>query len=162
MMPLSPPFPPNSGLVVGAWLSGISSLPAAGMVASSLPRDTAKWASDGFLQYTLIPGSAPVDSGDARTAMVQLDAWAVSIASDGSVNEARPKGKAFTLAELVVEAMTDDVQRERFGRPLTIAANYAPVRVLAAWPLTEPTDVPDDPSNYARVTFDFALKWARL
>lgn len=160
-MTRTPPFPPNAGLVVGAWLAAIPGLPA-GSVASALPRDTSKWVEDGFAQYTLLPGTAAVDSGTARTAMVQLDAWAVALNPDGTTKEARPKGKAFTVAEIVLDAMTDDAQRERFGRPLEIAANYSPVRVLAAWPMTEPTDVPDDPSNYARVTFDFALTWARI
>jgi hypothetical protein len=68
------------------------------MVASSLPRDFTTWADLGFVQYTVIPGLAPVDSGDGRLAMVQIDAWAVQV-SNGTVSEKRPLGRAWRLGE---------------------------------------------------------------
>jgi hypothetical protein len=71
--------------------------------------------------------------------------------------------KATRLAELVTRATEDEIQRAGgFGRPVDMPANYLAARVQAAYPVTEPSEVPDDPSGYGRVTFDLALDWARI
>lgn len=153
--------PPNAGLVALAWLSGIPGLNP-GMVASALPRDVVKWREEGFVQATIIPSAAAVDSGAARVAWIQLDAWAVNADAAGNVSDRRPVARAWRLAELVLRGLEDAEQASRFGRPVALPEAYDGARVLAGWPITEPTDVPDDPSGYARVTFDFALSWARI
>ena len=130
------------------------------MVATSLPRDLSTWADEGFVQVTIVPGGVDVDSGATRSAIAQIDAWGVNVAADGSAQGRPAVFKATRLAELIRRASEDDVQV--FGRPVEMPANYLPARVLAAYPLTDPSPIPDDPSGYGRVTFDFALEWARL
>lgn len=156
------PYLPTSGLVVMSWLGGVDGLNP-GMVATSLPRDRSVWADAGFVQVTILPSAAGVDSGDTRHAYVQIDAWAVRLEANGiDVSPKRPVARAMRLAELIMHGMEDDEQRARFGRPVTLPADYIPARVLAAYPMTEPSDIPDDPTGYARATFDFALDWARI
>ena len=156
------PYLPTAPLVVVGWLSGVTGLNA-GMVATTLPRDRAAWADEGFVQITMIPSTGPIASGDARIAYVQIDAWAVRLEANGvDVSSKRPVARAARLAELIIRGCEDDAQGSRFGRPVTLPANYLAARALSAWPLTEPTDVLDDPTGYARTTFDLALTWARL
>lgn len=154
------PYLPTSALVAVAWLGQRVPGLAPAMVATSLPRDLATWGDEGFVQVTIIPAGVDVDSGATRLASVQVDAWGVNVAGDGSA-QARPAvHKATRLAELIRRATEDDLQA--FGRPVTMPANYLPARVLAAYPTTDPSPVPDDPSGYGRVTFDLALDWVRL
>lgn len=153
---------PTGALVAVAWLGQRVNGLAPNMVATTLPRDLSTWAAEGFAQATIIPSPGPIDSGDGRIAYVQVDAWGVNASADGSAVARPAVGKASKIAETIMRALEDDAQREAFGRPVTMPAGYDPVRVLAAWPMTEPSVVPDDPSGYGRVTFDLALKWARL
>lgn len=153
---------PTGPLVVVAWLGQCVAGLSSNMVATKLPRDISAWAANGFVQATLIPAPGPIDSGDGRMAYVQIDAWAVSVASDGSAGTTPAVGKANVLAELVMRATEDDAQRPFFGKPVVMPAGFDPARVLAVWPMTEPSVIPDDPSGYGRVTFDLALKWARI
>lgn len=154
---------PTGPLVVVAWLGQCVTGLAPGSVATRLPRDTSAWAATGFVQATLIPAPGPIDSGDARFAYVQIDAWGVALGADGSVSATGgARAKANNLAELVMRATEDDAQRTHFGKTLVMPTGYDAARVLAVWPMTEPSEVPDDPTGYARVTFDLALKWARV
>lgn len=154
------PYLPTAALVVVAWLGQRVPGFTPAMVATTLPRELSTWADAGFVQVTIIPGSVDSDSGATRSAVAQIDAWGINLAGDGGA-QARPAVfKATRLAELIRRATEDDVQT--FGRPVEMPTNYLPARVLAAYPMTDPTPVPDDPSGYGRVTFDFALDWARL
>lgn len=155
------PYLPNGGLVLTSWLAGIDGL-SSDIVATSLPRELASWADAGFVQATVIPSPAAVDSGQARTLFAQIDTWAVRLEASGDVSPKRPVARAWRLAELILRGMEDDAQGSRFGKPVTMPANYLPARVLSAWPTTEPAEIPDDPSSYARITFDIALSWARI
>lgn len=156
------PYLPNSALVACAWLAQRVPGLVEAQVATRLPKDTSKWVDEGFAQVTIVPGSAEVDI-PVRHPVVQVDAWAVALKPDGSVDPKPPMGKAWRLANLIYRAMEDDVQRlGGFGRPVTLPASYTAARVQAAYPMTEPAEVPDDPAGYARVTFDFALDWARI
>jgi hypothetical protein len=154
------PYLPTGALVAVAWLGqridGLSS----GMVATKLPRDLSTWAATGFVQASVIPSPGPIDSGDGRLAYVQIDAWGVNVAADGSAGATPALGKATRAAELIMRGLEDDAQV--FGGTLAMPAGYDAVRVLSAWPMSEPSPVPDDPSGYGRVTFDLALKWARV
>lgn len=153
------PYLPTSALVAVAWLGQRVAGLVPAQVATRLPRDVTTWADAGFVQLTIIPGAAEVDI-PVRHAIVQVDAWGVNVASDGSAGTKPAVNKATRLAELVYRATLDDVQL--FGRPVTMPVNYGAARVQAAYPMTEPSEVPDDPSGYARVTFDLALDWARI
>lgn len=153
------PYLPTSALVAVAWLGQRVPGIVAGQVATSLPRELSAWADEGFVQVTIIPGIAEVDI-PVRRAIVQVDAWGVNLAADGSAQPKPAVNKATRLAELVYRATLDDVQV--FGRPVTMPANYLAARVQAAYPMTEPSPVPDDPSGFGRVTFDLALDWARI
>lgn len=154
------PYLPTGALVLVAWLGQRVPGLTDAMVATSLPREISTWADAGFVTATIIPSPAGVDSGDTRHVYAQIDAWAVSMTADGSASSKPPVYKATRLAELVRRATDDDVQT--FGRPVTLPAAYLPARVLAAYAMTEPSPIPDDPSGYARVTLDLALEWARI
>jgi hypothetical protein len=154
------PYLPTNGLVALAWLAqrvpGLND----SMVGSTLPRDMTKWAGAGFVQAVPVTG-LPGRELPTRHPVVQVDAWAVALSSDGSVNREKPPwAKAARLAELVVAACENDVQL--FSRPVVMPENYHGARVLAAYPTTEPASVLDDPSGYARVTFDLAIDWHRF
>lgn len=152
-------FRPTAPLVAVAWLSQRVPGVDAARVATRLPRVT-EWATEGFVQATVIPSVAPIHSGDGRLAYVQVDCWVAKLAGDGSVQTKPPIKAAAVLAENVLGATGDDVQV--FGRPLDMLAGYGPVRVLSVYPMTEPSEVPDDPSGFGRVTLDLAIKWSPL
>lgn len=157
---LSGVYLPTTALVAVAWIGQRVPGIAESMVATKLPREISDWAASGFVQVTVIPGGTEVDSGGRRLGMVQIDAWGVNLKADGSAVATPAVHKATKIAELVRRATDDDVQT--FGRPVTMPANYLPARVLSAYPTTDPSPVPDDPSGYGRVTFDLALDWVRL
>lgn len=156
------PYLPTSALVAVAWLGqrvpGITSV----LVATKLPRDIAAWQDAGFVQVTVVPGSAEVDI-PIRRAILQLDCWGVTVSADGSASAKPAVMKATRLAELILRATEDATQGVGgFGRPVVMPANYLAARVQAAYPLTEPSEVADDPGGYGRVTFDLALDWVRI
>lgn len=156
------PYLPNSSLVVAAWIGQRVPGIAPAQVATSLPRDLTTWASEGFVQVTIVPTPAEVDV-PIRHAYAQIDVWAVRLKPDGSASAKPPVNLAWRLANLIARACEDDTQRiGGFGRPVTLPVDYVSARVQAAYLQTEPSEVPDDPSGYARVTFDLALDWARL
>lgn len=147
---------PTNALVAVAWagqrVTGIT--PA--MVATRLPRGTEAnpypWRDLGFVQMTPITGTPDVDL-DVRHPLVQVDCWAMN---PDTTNP--PIGKANNLAELVRTATHSPAAP--YSSPLAMPTGYAPAILLSAYALTEPVEVADDPSGYARVTFDLALDWA--
>lgn len=144
---------PTSALVAVAWIGQRVPEISAGMVATTLPRDPSSWAAAGFVQVTPITGTPDIDV-DTRHPLVQVDCWAMSPTSTNP-----PVGKANVLAERIrTYAHSRDAA---FSSPVTLPHDYDDAIVLGAYALTEPTVVPDDPSGYARVTFDLALDWAR-
>lgn len=146
------PYYPTNGLVAVAWLAQRVPGLTPGMVATSLPRDTATWADAGFVQVTPVTGTPDVDL-DVRHPIVQVDCWAMT------PNSAKPpKAKAARLSELIRVATHDGA---RYSQPVVMPEHYLGAIVLSAYMSTEPADVPDDPSGFARVTFDLALDWAR-
>lgn len=153
------PYLPTAGLVTQAWLAQRVPTFDSSMVAGKLPRELAAWADVGFVQVTIVPGAARIDSGEARGTLAQIDCWAVTLDASGSVAPKPPVAKATRLAELILRACDDDVQA--FGREVTMPANYLPARVLAVYPQTDPSEVPGDPGGYARVTLDLRVDWAR-
>jgi len=123
------------------------------MVATKLPRDLAAWADLGFVQASVVTGTPDVDV-PIRRPLVQIDAWAHS--PDGVKP---PVNKAARLAELV--RVATELPTAKYSTPVAMPANYAGAVVLSVWPASEPAEVTDDPSGFARITFDLELRWAR-
>lgn len=145
------PYRPTNALVAVAWLGQRVDGIAETQVATKLPRETASWAAEGFVQVTIVPGAPDIEL-PSRHPLVQVDCWAVSPDSTKP-----PVGKANRLAELILAATDNRVQR--FGRPVTLKAGYLPAIVNSVYPMTEPSEVPDDAGGFARVTFDLVLDW---
>lgn len=152
------PHYPTSALVVCAWIAENVPGVTAAMVATALPRDPQAWASTGFVQVTIVPGAADVD-GLVRNVYAQVDCWAATLDAAGTVSQKRPVHRANGLAEAIRVATEE--RSAQYGRPVTLPAGYSGARVLSWYTTTEPNSVPDDPSGYARVTFDLVLTWAR-
>lgn len=152
------PYYPTNALVAVAWVGqrvpGITD----GMVATRLPRDPALWADLGFVQITPVTGSPDVDI-PVRHPLVQVDCYAVTLDASGTVSTKQPVNKANRLAELI--RVGTELPSAKYSSPVTMPANYSGAIVLSAYPVSEPAEVPDDPSGYARVTFDLAIDWAR-
>lgn len=155
------PYLPTGALVIVAWLGQRVPGIVPGQVATKLPRELSTWSDAGFVQVTIIPGSAEVDI-PVRHGIAQLDFWGINLAPDGSSGAKPAVLKASRLAELAFRATDDDVQRSSFGKPVTMPTNYLGARVQSVYPMTEPAEVPDDPSGFGHVTFDLAFDWTRL
>lgn len=151
-------FPPTNAIVAVAWLSQRVPEFTAAMVATRLPREVADWAEKGFVQVTPIMGAPNVDV-PIRRPLVQVDLWAVALDAAGNVTNKPPVKKAAILAERVRIATEEGAL---YGQTVTTPAAYEDAIVLSAYPLSEPAEVPDDPSGYARFTLDLALDWARV
>lgn len=147
------PYYPTNALVAVAWLSQRVEGLTSGMVATRLPRDLSAWADLGFVQATVITGTPDVDV-PIRRPLVQVDAWAHS--PDGVKP---PVNKAARLAELV--RVATELPTARYSSPVEMPANYAGAVVLSAYVVTEPYEVTDDPSGFARMSLDLVLEWAR-
>lgn len=142
------PHLPMSDAVVVALIKTFPGTPPLG-VATSLPGDAGSWADLGFIQVASVGGS-PLTHVPVRVPVLQVDCWA------SNVNSQKPAwSKAGNLAEVVVNA-TYDFEPLR----VTLPETFYPARVLSCWPVTEPRRIPGDPSGFARVTFDLAVKWA--
>lgn len=152
------PYPPNNGLVAQAWLAQRVTGLTAAMVAGRLPADVTAWADLGFVQVTPVTGVPDVDV-PIRKPLVQVDCWATTVDAAGNVSTRQPIGKAWRLAELIRVATEADTAR--YSSLVVLPADYDSAIVLSAWLQTEPSEVADDPSGYARVTFDLELNWAR-
>lgn len=152
------PYPPNNDLVAVAWLSQRVAGLSANIVGPSLPKDTTKWADTGFLQVQSIPSGAPDIDIPVRRPRLQLDGWATANTSGTASSIKPPWNLANRLLELVRIA-TEDAQTGYYGKAVILPAGYSPVRVQAAYLISEPMRVPDDPSGFARFTADLAIDW---
>ncbi len=152
------PFLPTNALVAVAWAGQRVPGLTASMVATRLPRGFTTWADAGFVQMTPITGAPNVDI-PVRRPVMQVDCWAVTVDAQGAVSKKQPVHKANRLAELIRDATERSEALD--GRPLAMLDNYLAARVLSAYLLSEPVEVPGDESGYARVTFDLQIDWAR-
>ncbi|MDN8923974.1 hypothetical protein Q0P01_14380, partial [Staphylococcus aureus] len=66
---------------------------------------------------------------------------------------------AARLAELV--RVATELPTAKYSTPVEMPANYAGAIVLSAYVVTEPYEVTDDPSGFARISLDLVLDWAR-
>lgn len=153
----SGPYAPTGDLVAVAWVGQRVPGLEAGMVATSLPSDVRAWADAGFVQARVVGGSPEVDI-PVRHSLVQIDFWAATADAAGNVSAKPAWNKANRLAELVRSA-TETGQAH--GQPVTLPAGYLGARVQAAYFLTEPSRVEDDPSGYAHLAADLMIDWVR-
>lgn len=137
---------PTDELVAVAYLPRVTELDES-IIATTLPEANAGWAESGFV--TLFgSGGNPVPGLPQDAPVVTVDCWAV-------------KGKwalAFNLARTITRAFDGRVD----STPFTVKANYREARVLDGRVLTTPRRVRNDPSLFARVTFDLLLNWVEV
>lgn len=144
---------PTSELVAVAWLKTLAALPSSN-IATTLPKDSAGWTADGFVQVTAVGGS-PNLYVPLNDPVVSVDCWAAAASGSSS-----PWGKANQLAEIVRAA---SYVRTAFPVLVTgLPGNYNNARVHSAWPITEPRRITGDPGSYARYTFDLQLVWTEV
>lgn len=158
MSPLSAPYRPTNELVAVAWLVAYVPEFTADMVGPSLPKDTTKWAASGFVQVSAIPSGTPDIDIPLRRPRLQIDSWATANQGANATSSKPPWNLAAQLIE-AIRIATEDAQTGRYGKTIPVKANYLDARVQAAYLLTEPTRVLDDPSGYARFTTDLAIDW---
>lgn len=152
------PYYPTNTLVAAAWIGQRVPGVVPGQVASRLPRDVTTWSAEGFVQVTPVTSTPEIDI-PVRRPLVQVDCWAVTADAAGNVSKKPPIHKANRLAELIRTAT--ELDTARYSSPVAMPEHYAGAIVLSAYPMSEPREVPDDPSGYAHVTFDLAIDWAR-
>ena len=148
---MSGTYYPSSDLVTVAYLSMLG-LPADG-IDTDLPADPATWSTNGFAQVTAVGGSPDIYVPVYQPA-VQVDVWCTRVGS-----ELPPWNQAGHLAGQLVAATYDT---DNLNVSPTLPAGFRPVRVLSAFPLSEPRRVMGDPAGFARVTLDLALRWVIL
>lgn len=156
----------TSEIVAVAWLLGVGGITAdADHVGVTLPgrneaTDTWPWQDTGFVQMVAIVGGTPGVHVPSRQAVVQIDTWAV--AADSGLP---PWGMARELAELIIADTYDTAGNSGWGNrdvSSLMPDGYGGAYVQAAWPLTEPRKVPNDPGAFARYTMDLSLVWVQL
>lgn len=147
------PYLPTTERVAVAWLGAVPGLAAEG-VGLELPTAPTTWADAGFVQVQAIPGgSADVDTPEWRRPVLQVDFWAT-----GGPSSITPP---WNLAARLVELVRAATETQAYGAAVTLPDDYLAARVQAAYFVTEPRRVLDDPSGYARFTTDLALDWVR-
>lgn len=158
MSPLATPYYPTNELVGVAWLVAYVPGFTSAMVGPSLPKDTTKWAASGFVQVSALAAGTPNVDIPLRRPVLQIDAWGTANTS-GTASSIKPP---WNLAAQLIEAIriaTEDAQTGHYGKSIDVKANYRQARIQAAYLVTEPVKVDDDPSGYARFTADLAIDW---
>lgn len=139
---------PTSELVAVSYLRSISTSVSSVQFGTTLPEDTSKWV-DGFVQVVVVGGAPSLDFA-SRHPMLQVDVWIPAQATS------KPAwGRANTLAENVVG---DLYAAENIGTRLALGT-FKDALVSAAYPVSEPRRVSNDPAGHARYTFDVVLNW---
>jgi hypothetical protein len=155
---ISKPYPPNAGKIGVAYLRQL--VPTlSNSIATSLPElvtETRKGWPDGlFITVNdLNGGGADVDLPQIRHAYLTLDVYAAFPDNDN------PQwGRAAIGAGMVWDTLT---LPQPYGAALDLGADYLAARAQAMYAISEPRKVEDDPSAYARYTFDAQLDWIAL
>lgn len=142
---------PNANLVVEALVGRVFG--TTDHVASSLPSFD-KWVESGFVTYENLSG-VPGLHLPTRNPVFRLSFWATT-SRPGTT--APPWAKAFDLAGQVETALQAPIVSGVFAT----RANYADHYLITAYPTTEPAEVKNDPSGYARVDMSVLIKWAEV
>lgn len=143
---------PNADLVVEALLARIFG--TADHIGGSLPEDYTKWVESGFVTYENLSG-VPGVSLPTRNPLYRLSFWATT-SRPGSTKP--PKAKAYNLAGQAEAYLQAPEVRGVFPT----RTNYADHYLITAYPTTEPAEVRNDPSGYARVDMSVLVKWAEV
>lgn len=152
------PLLATSELVAAAWIGSIPGL-SPQMTGEVLPPDVqpdgtpAPWLLTGFITVQVAGGSPDADL-PVKKPVIQVDAWA---AKPGSSEP--PWLKASVLAETVRYACLDRVRVPRLLRIQINGVAYPSAQVMAAYLVTEPRRLYEDPAMYARVQMDMAIQW---
>jgi hypothetical protein len=133
----TPVLRPNNELVTTAFLVSI----VGDRVATTLPKDIAGWAEDGFVTVDTV-GGTPNIYLPIREPVMGVQCWAVNPNS-----QKPPWNKAASLAGAIQDACWD---HPAVPRNLVLLGGYPMVQVKSAYLTGEPRRVPDDPSSYAR------------
>jgi len=158
MAPLTQPYRPTTQLVAVAWL--VARVPefTAAMVGGALPKETSKWAATGFVQASPVLSGSPNVDIPVRKPIIQIDLWGTANTSDTASSVKPPWNLVAQLAECL-RAATEDAQTGHYGQTLAVKAGYLAARVQAAYLVTEPMRIDNDPSGYARFSADLAIDW---
>lgn len=146
---MSGTYHPNSSLIAVAYLQTLG-LPADG-IDTDLPADPAEWATNGFVQVAAVTGGSPDLDIPLHRPIVQVDVWCTRLDS-----ELPPWNQAGHLAGTLVAATYDS---DNLNVTPTLPDGFRPVRVMSAFPVTEPREIAGDPAGFARVSLDLALRW---
>jgi hypothetical protein len=146
---------PPSTLVAKHWLLSIARL--SGRVARKLPADTSTWGASGFVTVGRAGGS-PHHYLPLSSPVVSVHTWAYS------ENAANPP---WHIAEELCEAIMHDtygiLDHANVRRGITdLPARYTSARADKVYPVTEPTEIPGDPGNYAHYNFSMAFEWVPI
>jgi hypothetical protein len=148
---MSETWEPNANLVVEALIGRIFG--TTDHVASSLP-SFEKWVESGFVTYENLSG-VPGLHLPTRNPLFRLSFWATTSRPGAT---APPWAKAFHLAGEVEKALQAPEVRGVFET----RSGYFPHYLITAYPTTEPAEVKNDPSGYARVDMSVLVKWAEV
>lgn len=122
-------------------------------VATALGDATA--LRSGFVTVRAIDTSPANIDLPRRSSYLKVDVWA----SPATPASTKPQWNvAAGIAEQIRDGLDNAVQR--FGRLVNVGAGYSEARVYAAYLMTEPRRVENDPNAYARMTFDLMVDWA--
>lgn len=149
----------NNSLVAQSWVRQIplvAALATPPPVGLTLPANPASWAVTGYLQVLTVGGSPDLDYPLHRP-VVTVFAWATVLGS-----KKPPWAMAGRLAHYVFNACYAERTVIRKILSITLGGEtYPPAQIIEATALTEPREVPGDPSGYARYQLDFELMWVQ-
>ena len=152
----------NDELVLAAWVAGRPGFTSA-MVGTTLPRDMAGWAANGFVVVgPVIGGETLGDQGPIAHTSIQVSAYAVPATATSTNTGTRPPwGKAADLIEQIVRACYDDPA----VASLDLGPRFRRARVLDVSPDPSngrPTRVGTEDPPIARYDVDLSVLWAEL
>lgn len=147
------PYLPTAPRVAVTFLRNLVPLLAPG-IATTLPKIEA--FHDGmFVTVNDLPGgAAEIDLPQLRHTVVTISTWGAFPNSD-----VPQWNRAAIVAELLWDALSGP---QPWGGVIDLGLNYRAARVQAMFAISEPRKVEDDPSAYARYTFDAQIDWAAL
>ena len=111
------------------------------------------WSDTGFVEYSFIPVGAD-RNGTTRRHEFQLDCWGVK----------KNRSGALSPDTLAAWTLCDQIWAAFDGQKLTYAeATIRGERVgVYIEPVMDPSRLPGDPDNYARVTLTVRFTWTQL
>lgn len=144
------PLRASTELAAVYWIKSlpeIASLPVAVVLADA--ESEFEDAAQGFVTVHAIGGS-PHMYLPQREPVVEINTW-VALPN----NQKSPWPASSYIADTIIAATYDPAN---FGHVLT-HPDYENIRMMSAYPLTEPTRFEDDDGRYARYVFEMQLHW---